>query len=188
MFVEFCFVKSCWIPNSNTPALKPLLSWAGELEQHRALESVLVFALPGSQTRELVFVSTALTWAIGTGRTSSDVQAGNNVSHLGHTECLSDVSLSLSLRFTARPLVETIFERGMATCFAYGQTGSGKTHVSLWNKFSTQRIMFKYTPSYICNISSFFVTKMFFFFFKDHGRRLFRKESGLFKGSLRFSR
>ncbi|NWT06520.1 KIF2A protein, partial [Mionectes macconnelli] len=33
-------------------------------------------------------------------------------------------------RFTARPLVETIFERGMATCFAYGQTGSGKTHVT----------------------------------------------------------
>ncbi|NWI11310.1 KIF2A protein, partial [Crypturellus soui] len=31
-------------------------------------------------------------------------------------------------RFTARPLVEMIFERGMATCFAYGQTGSGKTH------------------------------------------------------------
>nr|XP_032600544.1 kinesin-like protein KIF2A isoform X2 [Taeniopygia guttata] len=31
-------------------------------------------------------------------------------------------------RFTARPLVETIFERGMATCFAYGQTGSGKTY------------------------------------------------------------
>uniref|UniRef100_A0A3P8UDR5 Kinesin-like protein n=2 Tax=Cynoglossus semilaevis TaxID=244447 RepID=A0A3P8UDR5_CYNSE len=31
-------------------------------------------------------------------------------------------------RFSARPLVETVFERGMATCFAYGQTGSGKTH------------------------------------------------------------
>ncbi|KAK2168895.1 hypothetical protein LSH36_13g04017 [Paralvinella palmiformis] len=31
-------------------------------------------------------------------------------------------------RFTAKPLVESIFERGMATCFAYGQTGSGKTH------------------------------------------------------------
>ncbi|XP_078253450.1 kinesin-like protein KIF2A isoform X2 [Rhinoraja longicauda] len=31
-------------------------------------------------------------------------------------------------RFTARPLVETIFDSGMATCFAYGQTGSGKTH------------------------------------------------------------
>ncbi|XP_078264194.1 kinesin-like protein KIF2C [Rhinoraja longicauda] len=31
-------------------------------------------------------------------------------------------------RFTAKPLVQTIFERGMATCFAYGQTGSGKTH------------------------------------------------------------
>ncbi|XP_069794985.1 kinesin-like protein KIF2A isoform X4 [Narcine bancroftii] len=31
-------------------------------------------------------------------------------------------------RFTAKPLVQTIFERGMATLFAYGQTGSGKTH------------------------------------------------------------
>ncbi|XP_028902587.1 kinesin-like protein KIF2C [Ornithorhynchus anatinus] len=31
-------------------------------------------------------------------------------------------------RFTARPLVHTIFEAGKATCFAYGQTGSGKTH------------------------------------------------------------
>lgn len=37
----------------------------------------------------------------------------------------------LSLRFTARPLVQTIFEGGKATCFAYGQTGSGKTHVSI---------------------------------------------------------
>ncbi|XP_021957433.1 kinesin-like protein KIF2A [Folsomia candida] len=31
-------------------------------------------------------------------------------------------------KYTARPLVQTIFEGGMATCFAYGQTGSGKTH------------------------------------------------------------
>ena len=31
-------------------------------------------------------------------------------------------------RYTAAPLVQSIFERGMATCFAYGQTGSGKTH------------------------------------------------------------
>ena len=31
-------------------------------------------------------------------------------------------------RYTAKPLVQTIFEGGMATCFAYGQTGSGKTH------------------------------------------------------------
>lgn len=31
-------------------------------------------------------------------------------------------------RYTAKPLVECIFEKGMATCFAYGQTGSGKTH------------------------------------------------------------
>lgn len=34
-------------------------------------------------------------------------------------------------RFTARPLVKTIFEGGRATCFAYGQTGSGKTHVGI---------------------------------------------------------
>ncbi|XP_061098472.1 kinesin-like protein KIF2C isoform X1 [Conger conger] len=31
-------------------------------------------------------------------------------------------------RFTAKPLVQTVFEGGVATCFAYGQTGSGKTH------------------------------------------------------------
>ncbi|XP_028966559.1 kinesin-like protein KIF2A [Galendromus occidentalis] len=31
-------------------------------------------------------------------------------------------------RYTAKPLVKSIFEGGMATCFAYGQTGSGKTH------------------------------------------------------------
>jgi len=34
----------------------------------------------------------------------------------------------LVYRYTAKPLVETIFHQGMATCFAYGQTGSGKTH------------------------------------------------------------
>ena len=32
-------------------------------------------------------------------------------------------------RYSAQPLVNSVFERGMATCFAYGQTGSGKTHV-----------------------------------------------------------
>ena len=39
------------------------------------------------------------------------------------------IVIALSCRFTAKPLVESIFEKGMATCFAYGQTGSGKTHV-----------------------------------------------------------
>ncbi|XP_077954767.1 kinesin-like protein KIF2C isoform X2 [Gasterosteus aculeatus] len=34
----------------------------------------------------------------------------------------------LVYKFTAKPLVRSIFEGGMATCFAYGQTGSGKTH------------------------------------------------------------
>ncbi|VVC26912.1 Kinesin motor domain, conserved site,P-loop containing nucleoside triphosphate hydrolase,Kinesin motor [Cinara cedri] len=31
-------------------------------------------------------------------------------------------------KFSARPLVKTVFDGGMATCFAYGQTGSGKTY------------------------------------------------------------
>ncbi|XP_073974572.1 kinesin-like protein Klp10A [Rhodnius prolixus] len=31
-------------------------------------------------------------------------------------------------KYTAKPLIETIFDGGMATCFAYGQTGSGKTY------------------------------------------------------------
>ncbi|XP_043204576.1 kinesin-like protein KIF2A isoform X2 [Amphibalanus amphitrite] len=34
----------------------------------------------------------------------------------------------LVYKYTARPLVDTVFDGGMATCFAYGQTGSGKTH------------------------------------------------------------
>merc|ERR1719211_231298 len=37
-------------------------------------------------------------------------------------------SNELVYKYTARPLVQNIFEGGMATCFAYGQTGSGKTH------------------------------------------------------------
>jgi kinesin family protein 2/24 len=31
-------------------------------------------------------------------------------------------------RYAAKPLIQTIFEGGMAICFAYGQTGSGKTY------------------------------------------------------------
>ncbi|CAG9759905.1 unnamed protein product [Ceutorhynchus assimilis] len=34
----------------------------------------------------------------------------------------------LVYKYTAQPLIRTIFEGGFATCFAYGQTGSGKTH------------------------------------------------------------
>lgn len=43
------------------------------------------------------------------------------------------VSNQTVYRCAAQPLVHSIFEQGMATCFAYGQTGSGKTHVSIIN-------------------------------------------------------
>lgn len=34
----------------------------------------------------------------------------------------------LVYKYTAKPLVHTVLEGGMATCFAYGQRGSGSTH------------------------------------------------------------
>lgn len=43
-------------------------------------------------------------------------------------EYYEKLSIVTIFRYTAKPLVQTIFEGGMATCFAYGQTGSGKTH------------------------------------------------------------
>lgn len=45
-------------------------------------------------------------------------------------DCAFDehASNELVYKYTARPLVHSIFDGGMATCFAYGQTGSGKTH------------------------------------------------------------
>ena len=45
-------------------------------------------------------------------------------------DCVFDEASNNELvyKYTARSLVYSIFEGGMATCFAYGQTGSGKTH------------------------------------------------------------
>ena len=39
-----------------------------------------------------------------------------------------NVDNSTVYKFTAQPIIRTIFDGGFATCFAYGQTGSGKTH------------------------------------------------------------
>merc|ERR1712038_882857 len=45
-------------------------------------------------------------------------------------DCVFEESADNNLvyKYTAKSLVQSIFEGGMATCFAYGQTGSGKTH------------------------------------------------------------
>lgn len=51
----------------------------------------------------------------------------NQVFHFDYSFDESSTN-DLVYRFSAKPLVQTIFEGGMATCFAYGQTGSGKTH------------------------------------------------------------
>lgn len=50
------------------------------------------------------------------------------VSYFIHILFKNSFQAVICFRFTAQPLVKTIFEGGMATCFAYGQTGSGKTH------------------------------------------------------------
>jgi kinesin family member 2/24 len=39
----------------------------------------------------------------------------------------------------AKPLVDTVFEKGSATCFVYGQTGSGKTFTMLGKGTGSQR-------------------------------------------------
>uniref|UniRef100_A0AAZ3PSY8 Kinesin-like protein n=1 Tax=Oncorhynchus tshawytscha TaxID=74940 RepID=A0AAZ3PSY8_ONCTS len=51
----------------------------------------------------------------------------NQVFHFDYSFDESSTN-DLVYRFTAKPLVQTIFDGGVATCFAYGQTGSGKTH------------------------------------------------------------
>lgn len=48
------------------------------------------------------------------------------IGKLQHQSCQN--FFNLIFRYTAQPLLQTIFDGGFATCFAYGQTGSGKTH------------------------------------------------------------
>ncbi|CAM1154640.1 KIF2A (predicted) [Pycnogonum litorale] len=78
----------------------------------------------------------------------------------------------LVYKYTAKPLVKTIFEGGMATCFAYGQTGSGKTHTmggdfhgksqdcakgiyALVGKYQCRRIIIIYYEAAMLNLSEF---------------------------------
>ena len=55
----------------------------------------------------------------------------------------------LFCRFTAQPLVKTVFEQGFATCFAYGQTGSGKTH-TMGGDFNG-KVQVGSSSSFVCN-------------------------------------
>ena len=57
-------------------------------------------------------------------------------------------------RYTARPLIETIFNQGMATCFAYGQTGSGKTYVSTYTYKA--RLALHWFPYWYCQCQATF--------------------------------
>lgn len=87
-------------------------------------------------------------------------------------------------RHTAKPLVHSIFEGAMATCFAYGQTGSGKTHVS--GPFLLQLLQ-----SVICETVCVCVLELFINLFLttlDDGRGFFRKEPEQLQGDLCFRR
>lgn len=44
-----------------------------------------------------------------------------------------DCTNEIVYKYTAQPLIRTVFEGGFATCFAYGQTGSGKTYTMSGN-------------------------------------------------------
>merc|ERR1719266_780847 len=80
-------------------------------------------------------------------------------------------------KYTAKSLVQSIFEGGMATCFAYGQTGSGKTH-TMGGEFhgktqdSKNGNLFRLRTDWIWENS-------------HHGRRIPREDSGLQKWNLR---
>ena len=47
----------------------------------------------------------------------------------------------LAYKYTAKPLVQSIFEGGMATCFAYGQTGASKRH-TMCGKFNSKNAIY----------------------------------------------
>ena len=58
-------------------------------------------------------------------------------------------------KYTAKPLVQTIFEGGMATCFAYGQTGSGKTH-TMGGDFQVFTLFFFFKLIWLLNYRWYF--------------------------------
>lgn len=71
----------------------------------------------------------------------------------------------LVYRYTAQPLVNTIFQGGNAMCFAYGQTGSGKTF-TMGGDFSQKNVD--------CSKGVYALT----------ARDVFKQINGKFKGSL----
>lgn len=71
----------------------------------------------------------------------------------------------LVYRYTAQPLVNTIFQGGNAMCFAYGQTGSGKTY-TMGGDFSQKNVD--------CSKGVYALT----------ARDVFKQINGKFKGQL----
>jgi kinesin family protein 2/24 len=74
-------------------------------------------------------------------------------------------SNDLCYKYTAQPLVNTIFQGGNAMCFAYGQTGSGKTF-TMGGDFSTKNAD--------CSKGIYALT----------ARDVFKQINGKFKGTL----
>lgn len=76
-----------------------------------------------------------------------------------------NTSNDLVYRYTAQPLVNTVFQGGNAMCFAYGQTGSGKTF-TMGGDFSQKNVD--------CSKGIYALT----------ARDIFKQINGKFKGQL----
>ncbi|XP_066262209.1 kinesin-like protein Klp10A [Euwallacea similis] len=69
-----------------------------------------------------------------------------------HTFCFDcaldeHCSNKIVYKYTAQPLIKTVFQGGFATCFAYGQTGSGKTYTMSGSMKHSERGIYELTAN-----------------------------------------